>query len=286
MTDANYSSDVASFDIVADNSDESLTAVLLESMDSYLEEQRSILRSIQKVQSISRQRDVICDAATSIHNNESINPMEQFSENLMRKEDQKGLYLSKSDCFQDDRCSFEQLQIFESINCCSSSINTSPTTATELSDDDVIQEQIRILQEIQSATDDIEKKSTPYHQNTSSCSIEPWVCSTSVHFSKAKDSQYEDQTLCLHNGVKMRVKGTKQVLESIANGEAVLTKCTSCDTVSQVSLHTKTLYCTQCNQISPVTEMVNDFQLARSIQHQEKEALYLAMHKGKTNQEK
>jgi hypothetical protein len=87
MTDANYSSDVASFDIVADNNDESLAAVLLESMDYYLEEQRTILRSIQKVQSIC---DVICDAATSMHNkerrnmdnDESINPMEQLSENL------------------------------------------------------------------------------------------------------------------------------------------------------------------------------------------------------------
>lgn len=87
---------------------------------------------------------------------------------------------------------------------------------------------------------------------------------------------YQDRTLQLENGCKMRVKGTKHAYKSIEAGKAVLTQCASCGTVSQVDASCKALYCTHCEQITPVREMTpSDIDIARAVQSQEKEVSYL-----------
>jgi hypothetical protein len=90
----------------------------------------------------------------------------------------------------------------------------------------------------------------------------------------------QDRVTRLHNGKKIRVKGTQHAYMSIARGTAIIVTCPCCQTVSQVDASTKLLYCTRCQNVSPIelaTSSTNngnnvglcDYQIAGSVQQQE-----------------
>jgi hypothetical protein len=221
-----------------DDEDEVLAAIMAQSRDSYLKEQHSILRSIQQLSigegaeeriktidscsnSIDARNHDYDDAAWTRRHQDCSTSNSSCDSNRNRGDDRK------MPC-KKDRCSDTSTQ---DPWCSTSTMNTSPTTATEFSNEDVIQEQIRILQEIQATS---------------------------------------GQTLHLCDGSLVHVRGMKQTFSSIAQGDAVLTACTACGTISQVPTQARALYCTVCGEISPVVPM-KDVELARLIHRREKE---------------
>lgn len=104
------------------------------------------------------------------------------------------------------------------------------------------------------------------------------VASKKMNDDKVKQF-HEDTTHHLKNGQKIRMKGMKQVYQSISRGCAVLVKCPHCETVLQVDKNaSKAVYCVMCQQISHVDLMSpsltagGDGLLAKALQLQEAQA--------------
>lgn len=51
---------------------------------------------------------------------------------------------------------------------------------------------------------------------------------------------------------KLRVKGTKNTFDAIAHGKAIILQCPACTTILQVSETAKLLYCSICQNVTPV----------------------------------
>ena len=107
----------------------------------------------------------------------------------------------------------------------------------------------------------------------------PDKSSKTVHNDKVITSS-QDRVTRFHNGKKLRVKGTQHAYMSIARGTAIIVTCPCCQTVSQVDASAKLLYCTRCQNVSPIeiaTSSTNndynvglyDHQIAGSVQQQE-----------------
>jgi hypothetical protein len=91
----------------------------------------------------------------------------------------------------------------------------------------------------------------------------------------------QDRVMRLGNGKTLKVKGTTHAYMSIARGTAIIVTCPCCQTVLQVDASTKLLFCTRCQQVSPIelatanTNNCNhgnglaDAQIAGSVQQQE-----------------
>lgn len=56
----------------------------------------------------------------------------------------------------------------------------------------------------------------------------------------------------LEDGTKIRVKGTRHTFQSILQGQATLVQCPACRTMFQISASASHIYCTSCEQISPM----------------------------------
>jgi hypothetical protein len=165
---------------------------------------------------------------------------------------------------------------------------TSQSSLGEVTDDEVIEEQRRIMQafkdsigqalvQSETSTAPMNKESTLDRQR----STNDEVGAVKGAHSKIRNTDqlslrslqsYQDRTVLLSNGRRLRVKGTKHVYKSIAEGKAVLVQCSSCDIVSQVDPACQALYCPICHQLTPVSASItttSDSELARSIQHPE-----------------
>jgi hypothetical protein len=68
----------------------------------------------------------------------------------------------------------------------------------------------------------------------------------------------EDAFVELYRGKKLHVKGTNHTWKCIAKGEATLVQCPVCFTILQVGSHAKLLYCTRCQEVSPIGLAVDD----------------------------
>jgi hypothetical protein len=90
----------------------------------------------------------------------------------------------------------------------------------------------------------------------------------------------QDRVTRLNNGKKLRVKGTQHAYMSIARGTAIIVTCPCCQTVLQVDASAKLLYCTRCQNVSPIELATSstsngnnnglyDYQIAGSVQQQE-----------------
>lgn len=107
-----------------------------------------------------------------------------------------------------------------------------------------------------------------------------------------RNNIYQDSTLQLENGTKVRVKGTSHVYNSILAGKrTVFTECVTCGTVSQVNGNGSSglFYCTICQQVGPVQEMAScqqDADLAAALQNQEREAAYQQKISSRSNKTK
>jgi hypothetical protein len=76
---------------------------------------------------------------------------------------------------------------------------------------------------------------------------------------------------------RLRIKGTSHTYTAIANGSATLVQCMSCKAILQVGASAKLLYCTNCQQVTPIevarynhsAQPSVDQQIARTVQQQE-----------------
>jgi hypothetical protein len=262
-----------------DDEDEVLASILAESRDSYLKEQYSILQSIQELSVTVGDEH---QATASDTWNDAVDFQNHDYDDAAWNRRHQYRSVSSSYCDLDrirgnDRkmpCKKDSRSEMSSHDpwCSTSTMNTSPTTATEFSDDDVIQEQMRILQEIQANSGrhlPLRDHDSQHEQNASDCCTIPPAAKASKN-EKQESSPFEDQTLHLCDGSQVRVRGMKQVFTSISQGDAILTECVVCGTISQVPAQARALFCTVCREISPVVPM-EDAELARSIQRIEKE---------------
>lgn len=62
----------------------------------------------------------------------------------------------------------------------------------------------------------------------------------------------QDALVELYQGKKIQVRGTNHTWKSIAKGKATLVQCPVCFTILQVGSTAKLLFCTKCNEVSPV----------------------------------
>jgi hypothetical protein len=83
----------------------------------------------------------------------------------------------------------------------------------------------------------------------------------------------EDCVKELYDGKKVRIRGTKHTWNDVAKGTAVIVQCPCCQSVLQVGTKAKLLYCTVCNEVSPVellsSGVCDDNDLADALQDQE-----------------
>lgn len=70
--------------------------------------------------------------------------------------------------------------------------------------------------------------------------------------SSATMSMVDDRVADLGNGKKIRLKGTKHAYKSILQGQATIVQCPCCRIMLQISATAKNLYCTSCQQVSPI----------------------------------
>jgi hypothetical protein len=166
---------------------------------------------------------------------------------------------------------------------------TRQSSLGEVTDDEVIEEQRRIMQafkdSIGKALVQSETSTAPMNEESTldrQRSTNDQVGAVKGAHSKIRNTDqlslrslqsYQDRTVLLSNGRRLRVKGTKHVYKSIAEGKAVLVQCSSCDIVSQVDPACQALYCPICHQLTLVSASIttaSDSELARSIQHPEK----------------
>jgi len=61
----------------------------------------------------------------------------------------------------------------------------------------------------------------------------------------------------LYQGKKIQVRGTNHTWKSIAKGNATLVQCPVCFTILQVGSTAKLLFCTKCNEVSPILSDVS-----------------------------
>jgi hypothetical protein len=280
--------------------DTELASALLDSENAYLEEQRAILKRIEEennYKTTSQQdqqswcEETFASTRSSVWSTLDHSKNDQLdhttSHSVEGYEDQAIYVLNGDDALKDDDMRIpEQLFMLEGgQGTLRRGFHTNPAPANEIPYDEVIQEQIRILQEIQAQDVSAKQptaKVTPSPRSAtripSSKAMVEQVDGISVKAPSSKDdssksSSYQDLNLQLENGCKLRVKGTKHVYKSISAGTAVLTMCTVCGTVSQVNANCKALYCTCCHQVSPM-HAPSDAEIARAIQRQEKEVAY------------
>jgi hypothetical protein len=161
---------------------------------------------------------------------------------------------------------------------------TNQCSSDEVTDDEVIEEQRRIMQAFKASNGkalvQTETSTPPINEESTAdrnCSTTDQVGAAKGARSKIPNTEqlslrnlqtYQDRTVLLSNGRRLRVKGTKHVYKSIAEGKAVLVQCSSCDIVSQVDPACQALYCPICHQLTPVSESIttaSDSELARSI---------------------
>lgn len=287
------------------------------SEDLFLEEQRAILRQIEDANHLQRKKandysqleDSGCDETFA----SSHTTLDRWSIGPDKEEDESPFStFAYSEADNDDELVQEQVRILEEIHQRASQEGNQKLASNHITDDDVIQEQIRIMQEFQLQADAAKQQHSPKapplpspsRSNTARFPSARGMLEEETRYpeiphqeqpiltkvsngrseSSSKTSSYQDCSLQLENGSKIRVKGTKHVYESIAAGKAILAQCASCDTVSQVDSSCRALYCTFCHQVSPVNRrtsglsaammMISDSDLARSIQSQEKEVAY------------
>jgi len=165
---------------------------------------------------------------------------------------------------------------------------------SKLSDDDIIQEQQRLVDALQvSRTKPQERDShapiasrpasgfvpAPLVPVSPSREPKPITAWSPIKTSNGSNS-YQDSTVQLLNGTRVRVKGTNHVYDCILAGKkTVFTECVNCGTVSQVngSGGICFFYCTICEQVGPVQEIAScqqDADLAAALQNQEREVAY------------
>jgi len=180
------------------------------------------------------------------------------------------------------------------------SIITTCTDADELNhqltDQEVIREQQRILDELQQAARSRQTPASSAQQTVAASSYaasasrqdrflqQPETRTSAAPSTKKSNSSgaYHDATYQLANGTKVRVKGTQHVYRRIQDGHTtVLTQCVTCATVSQVlnapGKGSNLFYCTVCHQVGPIREMntsMADADIAAALQSQEKEVAY------------
>jgi ribosomal protein L37AE/L43A len=62
----------------------------------------------------------------------------------------------------------------------------------------------------------------------------------------------EDDLVRAYGSQSLRIKGTNHTWKEIEQGQATLVQCPSCSTILQVSRKAKLLYCTKCQEVSPI----------------------------------
>jgi hypothetical protein len=85
------------------------------------------------------------------------------------------------------------------------------------------------------------------------------------HPSSSSQEKKRDDAPCqkdcfveIYRGKKVHVKGTDHTWKCIAEGKATLVQCPVCLTILQVGLHAKLLYCTTCQEVSPIVLAIDD----------------------------
>lgn len=92
----------------------------------------------------------------------------------------------------------------------------------------------------------------------------------------------EDRKINIYGNKKLRVRGTNHTWKNIAQGEATLVQCPGCSTILQVGQNAKLLYCTECNEVSPIKlqlqssngSSASDSRIARIVQQQEMDVAF------------
>ena len=114
------------------------------------------------------------------------------------------------------------------------------------------------------------------HQGSSRCR----KSAASKGPSSSLSAMVDDQVASLGNGKKIRLKGTKHAYKSILRGQATIVQCPCCHIMLQISSTAKNLYCTACQQVSPIDTTASssrmgqqhpglDNEIARALQRQE-----------------
>lgn len=67
----------------------------------------------------------------------------------------------------------------------------------------------------------------------------------------------QDAHVEVYQGKRVQVRGTNHTWKSIAKGKATLVQCPVCSTILQVGSQAKLLFCTKCNEVSPVSRHIN-----------------------------
>lgn len=71
-------------------------------------------------------------------------------------------------------------------------------------------------------------------------------------------TQYEqDGHVKIYQGKRIQVRGTNHTWKKIAKGNATLVQCPVCSTILQVGTSARLLFCTKCNEVSPISVHMN-----------------------------
>jgi hypothetical protein len=140
---------------------------------------------------------------------------------------------------------------------------------TGINDEEMIEEQRRILEQIERANHAV---------NVGSSTLTEISSGTGT---KASRSPYCLDHVTRVGNLRIRVKGTRHAYDSIAQGSAVVVHCSCCQAVLQVPSSTKNVFCTLCGQVTPMEHALNvsshqhhrmgvaDGDIARKVQVQE-----------------
>jgi hypothetical protein len=100
-----------------------------------------------------------------------------------------------------------------------------------------------------------------------------------INTSPAIYNTEEDSLVDVYGEKSLRIKGTRHTWKEIELGRAIIVQCPCCSTFLQVSRKATLLFCTKCEEISPIVihqgkSTSDDSRIARVVQHQESQVAY------------
>ena len=100
-----------------------------------------------------------------------------------------------------------------------------------------------------------------------------------INTSPAIYNTEEDSLVDVHGEKSLRIKGTRHTWNEIELGRAIIVQCPCCSIFLQVSRKATLLFCTKCEEVSPIVihqgkSTSDDSRIARVVQQQESQVAY------------
>jgi len=101
------------------------------------------------------------------------------------------------------------------------------------------------------------------------------AAASSLVASDSASTIIQDRVVSVGNGKKILLRGTKHAVKSILRGQSTIVRCPGCQAMLQISSTANNLYCTACQQVSPILDdrstdnSAMDQEIARAIHRQE-----------------